>query len=715
MLERNLPVRLSRKARTSFRALLALTAALALAGAATTASVAGETGQTVIAQNGFGEHENSYAWSMGWFKGKLYVGTGRDVLCVENETTQFFVPLEHKYTLDPELNVHCPANPFDMDLRAEIWQYTPQAKKWKRVEQSPTETNPSAPTLQVARDMAYRGMTVYKHDGKEALFAAGVSPDEYIPPLLTSHPPRILRSFDGVHWQSLNLPSQFVNYPEGRTRAMGFRAILEWKEHLYVTATPDLTGNGSLFEVTNPFSDHARLVQVTPPNLNVFEAVEFDGNLYVGCGSEKSGYSVWEASGEHQPFVPIVTGGAGRGAEVTSVVSMHVFHGALYVGASGWYQNTLPQSEMIRIVPNGGWTLVVGDPRKLPNGQTTYPTSGLVDGFNSLFNAHFWRMGVFGGGLYVGTNSWAELVKNYKGRGWLEDLLVGAEGYQVWATCEGEDWYPVTRGAFGYGEYNFGGRTFEANPNGKEMFIGSANHAQGTMILDDHESICSSLVHTASTVAKPGAMIAEAADNGKGTLLSWKPSPSAARYEVLAAPETSIKVYMQPQPVRPQGFNYEGAEPILASPGTAGAVPVSLSLPGEFEPVGTTSSAFFLAHTSAHRIYEVVAMNARGDRSEPSNIQIVPTPEPAATFGSLQGVLGSSVIGSSSSARAASVSGPRALLDEAQAAWAQGERQTALLDVQRLQAGAGTQHTELAALAARLERRLLYASAAGEP
>ncbi len=182
----------------------------------------------------------------------------------------------------------------------------------------------------------------------------------------------------------------------------------------------------------------------------------FHGDLYVGCGNATSGYSVWEASGEDRPFVPIITGGAGRGAEITSVVSMHVFRDRLYVGASGWYQNTLPKSEMIRIAPDGQWTLVVGNPRKLPNGQIAYPTSGLDDGFDSLFNAHFWRMADFGGGLYVGTNSWADLVKGYKGRGWLGDLLTGAAGYQLWSTCDGEDWFPVTRNAFGDGEYDFG-------------------------------------------------------------------------------------------------------------------------------------------------------------------------------------------------------------------------------------------------------------------
>lgn len=91
-------MRLSERASTALRALAALAAMLVLAGATTTASMAGEPGRSVIAQNGFGEHENSYAWSMGWFKGKLYVGTGRDVLCVEDQTTQFFVPLRSTST-----------------------------------------------------------------------------------------------------------------------------------------------------------------------------------------------------------------------------------------------------------------------------------------------------------------------------------------------------------------------------------------------------------------------------------------------------------------------------------------------------------------------------------------------------------------------------------------------------------------------------------------
>jgi hypothetical protein len=701
-------------ARSGPRALLALAALVVLACATSPPSVAGEPGVNVLAKDGFGERDNSFAWAMGWFKHKLYVGTGRDVLCVEDETTQFFVPLEQKYTTSPSVNVRCPSSPYEMNLRADIWQYTPKTHRWKRVYVSPTERNPKDLKLPVAKDIAYRGMADYREYGKEALFAAGVSADEYLPSLLKTRPPRILRSFDGVHWEALHLPSVIVHFPEGNIRPMGFRTLLVWKGHLYVTATPDLTGNGSLFEITNPMSGHPHLVQVTPPSLNVFEAVTFHGDLYVGCGSEKTGYSVWEASGEHRPWVPIVTGGAGRGNVVTSVVSMHVYRDRLYVGASGWYQNTLPQSEMIRVSPDGAWTLVVGNPRKLPSGATAYPTSGLDDGFDSLFNAHFWRMGVLGGGLYVGTNSWADLLKNGK-LSWLEDLISYSSGYQLWATCDGNDFFPVTRNAFGTGEYNFGARNLVkgSGPNGEELFIGSANVAGGTTIYDVHESICSAGINEAREVPAPGAMIAETPAKAKGTLLSWEPSRSAVRYEVLAANETNLTVYLQPQPsLTPDPFQFEGAQPILTSPETPGALPVNISLPGPFEPVGTTSDSYFVAPSDAHRVYEVLAENADGQTSEPSNIQIVPTPEPAPTFGSVRAAIGApGPLGGK--AAAASVSAARRLLDSAQSAWGRGDRSAALADLHRLRSLQGGQQDELSALAVRLERELEYGEGAG--
>jgi hypothetical protein len=705
-------VKLSR--RSLARALLATVALLALAGGVGAASPTVVVPRVILAQNGFGERENSYAWAMGWFKGKLYVGTGRDVLCVENETTQFFIPLTKKYSTKPVIGDRCPPDPYHMNLRAEIWQYTPGSGRWRRVYRAPATTrNPESPKKRVASDIAYRDMATYTDPrGRTALYAAGVSADEYLPSLLKTHPPRILRSYDGVHWQALHLPSVLVHREGSSIRAMGFRSLVVWKHRLFVTATPDLTGNGALFEITKPWSGHPRLIQMSPPDLNIFEVVTFDGDLYVGCGNPTSGYSVWESSGVGRPFTPIFTGGAGRGDVMTSVVSMKVYRNALYVGASGWYQGSLPLSEMIRIQRDGQWTLVVGSPRKLPNGQMAYPTSGLNDGFDSLFNAHFWRMGVQDGGLYVGTNSWAYSLKEIKGQIALSDLLAGDQGYQLWATCDGEDFFPVTRDAFGTSEYNFGARTLVPDgAHGENLYIGSANLGQGTTIIDDRQPACSTLINGPHTVAAPSAMIADTVH--KGTLLSWKPSPSAVRYEVLAAREISATVYLQGPPTMPNGFRLEGAVPTVTTPEAPGSVPVTVSLPGAFEPVATTSSSSYLARLRGHHVYEVLAKNAEGKTSGPSNVQIAPAPEPPPTFRALRPLLGGWSL--ASAAREGSGSRPERLLGAAQAAWSRGDRSTALRDVQRLQAAARGQDEQVSALAVRLERRLQYANVAGGP
>lgn len=695
-------------------ALLAATALLALTGSTSTALNASSPALEVIAQNGFGDNNNSYAWSMDWFDGKLYVGTGRDVLCVEDITVQHFLPLISSYVTNPSPSVRCPANPYDLNLRAEIWQYTPKTRTWKRVYRSPTEQNPLAPTEQVASDIAYRGMVDYTDPwGRQALYAAGVSADEYLPPLLDSNPPRILRSYDGVHWEALNLPHIVVHYPGGNDPPMGFRTLVVFHNHLFVTATPDLTGDGSLFEIKQPWSNHPSLVQVSPPNIDVFEVATFDGDLYLGAGDAKSGYSVWRTSGYGHPFTPVVTGGGGRGHLVTSVVSMQVYRGGLYVGASGWYnRGTLPLSELIRIDPNGSWTLVVGAPRKLSNGETMYPTSGLGAGFDSVFNAHFWRMASSDGGLYVGTNSWSDVLKSDAGFApWVTDVLAADTGYQMWVTCDGEDFTALTRDAFGAGEYNFGARTLQPGGPGEteDLYIGSANHAEGTMILDDRDPACASLIDRPHTLAPPSAMIADG--TGKGTLLSWKPSPGAVRYEVLAASEVQLPLYLKPPPTLPDGFQMEGATPTLTEPEAPESVQVTLSLPGQLEPIASTTDPFFVDRSNSHRVFAVVAVNAAGQASDPSNIQIAPEPEPSPTFGSLRQALGSAW----SASAAATGSGPSQLLDAAQVAWERGDRAAALRDVQQL---AGTAHghdEELAALASRLERRLQYANVVGEP
>jgi hypothetical protein len=80
---------------------------------------------TNVASGGFGDPHNSHAWSMEWFQGRLYVGTSRDILWL-------FARMGNYTYLDP-YPVSLPPQA-EMDLRAQIWCYTPEVGRWdKRV------------------------------------------------------------------------------------------------------------------------------------------------------------------------------------------------------------------------------------------------------------------------------------------------------------------------------------------------------------------------------------------------------------------------------------------------------------------------------------------------------------------------------------------------------------------------------------------------------
>src|SRR3954465_13724652 len=65
-------------------------------------------------EHGFGDRQNSYAWSMAWHNGKLYVGTSRSTVCVERATILFYFPyLWPIITPYSDPLVPCPLDPSD--------------------------------------------------------------------------------------------------------------------------------------------------------------------------------------------------------------------------------------------------------------------------------------------------------------------------------------------------------------------------------------------------------------------------------------------------------------------------------------------------------------------------------------------------------------------------------------------------------------------------
>jgi len=600
----------------------------------------------LIAESGFGDPRNVYAWSMARFRGRIYVGTGRLVACVENQTVDFFLRISDRYVTNPLPGATCPPDPYDMDLRAEIWEYTPRTGKWRRVYQSRVDVpNPRAPGKLVARDIAFRGMTVFRDArGRKRLYAGGVTADEYLPELKRDYPPRILSSGDGRHWRATPARDVVVRVPYGVFRPIGFRSLLVWRGRMYITATPGLTGDGAIFEVKRPWSPRrVRFRQITPKTMSVFEIEDFDGALYAGTGDRERGYGIYRITRKRSDyrFEPIVAAGAGRGQTVTSVVAMHVFKRRLYVGSSGWYnEESNPVSEIIRIDRTGAWQVVAGPPRTV-RGRLVGPISGLGDGFNSPFAAHFWRMETYRGQIVVGTNDWSYLVVvAYPGLapwavGLIEFVLRDEIGFDLWASCDGVSWRPITRNAFGGNRYDFGARNF-VRADGR-LFVGSANHAQGTKVWTYRASDCPGTAPAEAAVAKraqppiPQALMIDV--QRKGTVLSWRSAGAAAgtRYRVMRAAYTDVPLDLSRPDVMANGFPLEGALPGVGAPGAKGSSTAEIPLTEGFTTIGTTRKRFFIDRTArggTRYAYRVAAESRWGGHSAPSNVQTVPDPRP---------------------------------------------------------------------------------------
>jgi hypothetical protein len=452
-----------------------------------------------IARDGFGDARNSYAWSMAWFKGALYVGTARSALCVENATIDFYLPNAGFYRQEPSPGVVCPPAIDQADLRAEIWRYDPDAGRWARVYRSPRVPNPRVPGELVARDIGYRGMLVRtERGGRKALYVAATSPDEFLPELRKPRPPRILRTTDGRRFRPLRARPPVIHTHLGPYRPIGFRALAAVHGSLYVTASAGLTGEGVVLRVRHPGGRSPSFEQVSPPKLAVFELTTFGGRLYAGTGDRESGYGVWRADGDPpRRWEPVVVDGAGRGATITSVVSMAPYRGRLYVGASGWLTSAFPASEMIRVARDGRWEVVVGDPRRGADGLVRSPLSGLPDGFGNAFNHHFWRLQAFRGALLLGTNDWSWSLRDVPGAA---DLLRSEFGFDLYGTCDGSHWWAATRDGFGRAD-DFGVRTMAASRAG--LFIGTTNLVRGTSVYQSSARPCAGAATRSVPPARP--------------------------------------------------------------------------------------------------------------------------------------------------------------------------------------------------------------------
>lgn len=567
------------------------------------------------APQGFGDRQNSWAWSMYWWKDKLYVGTNRAWHCAEHASLNSAFPLFIKYPpKDPD--AACEPDPTELPLRAEIWCWTPEQDSWERLYQSPQDVPiPGKSGKLTAREVGYRYMAAFTEpDGTEALYVSGVNARFIFRPVPS---PRILRSVDGKTFEPL---------PQGAGTFMGtldkcsFRTLVVYKDRLFVHVG-SVRGEGIILESADPARGNDSFRQISPKDMRAFEMVTYNGYLYVGLRDPKKGYSVCktDASGAAPyQFTTVVAPGAFAANPSFSVISMFVFRDRLYVG-------TDRPGEIIRINPDDTWDLVCGAARQTPAGWK-YPLSGLDTGFGNWLNAHIWRMEEHNGRLYIGT--W-NMATDFRRVADADAYLRPHYGFDLFETSDGWHFTPVTTDGFG-DIYSNGVRSFASTPHG--LFVGTANKWQGLRVWQG----VARGVADGAVAGSPQRLEAETA--GNRVVLSWDDSSAASKYRVYRARVDNIRDQVMSNSFMTRMMRVMKTILFFMPDLYVPPVPDQLWVPGAYEKVAETSQSFWIddgALPDVRYQYLVRAVDGDGALSTASNIVAAPFLAPAVTFDGL--------------------------------------------------------------------------------
>ncbi|MEM1432368.1 MAG: hypothetical protein AAGG09_23160, partial [Pseudomonadota bacterium] len=440
-----------------------------------------------IARNGIGDPHNAYPHSMAWFRNRLIVGTTRSNLCL-------FKVSKIKKRMD-YWPVECPDYVYDLDMRAQIWEYDPTHAEgdgptagWRLNWRAPVRTFGDE---ELPRELGYRGMTVFRgrSDEDECLYVSTYAPAR-------ADGTRILRSLDAQTFEEIPLPDGF-----GKD-IITLRLLVPFKGRLFTSPTgraggdPNTSGNATVFVTDDPVNGGWEVANPPgfgdPSNLGVFEMLGCGDYLYVGTASLR-GFQVWRSRAEGKPpyaWERVIQDGAYRGYLNQAVSSLCVHNGVLYAGSGIQHggvdmtTGTGPAgAELIRIFEDGSWDLIVGAKRETPDG-TKAPLSGYRPGFGKMYSGYFWRMASHDGWLYLGTFDWSTMVRYSDRSAWPQPYARGLErfgierflglqgGAELFRSADGANWVSVDEQGMG-NFYNYGIRTMQSTPHG--LAVGYVN------------------------------------------------------------------------------------------------------------------------------------------------------------------------------------------------------------------------------------------------
>jgi len=538
------------------------------------------------APQGFGDRQNSWAWSMAWFGGKLFVGTNRAYHCMEVAALNRAFPTIFKYPPnDPDMS--CTPDYRDLPLQAEIWTWTPSTATWARVYQAPQDVPiPDGSGKTVSEDVGYRYMGVFHEpEGTDALYISGLS-SKFIYGSGVNNG-RLLRTVDGVNFAAVPAPPGTVL---GDLSNAGFRGITTFNNKFYIIAT-SITGSGTVLEASDPALGGNAFTVVTPPGLVVSETEAFNGFLYMGTSDPKGFRVVKTDAIQPYTFTEVIPNGGGRTfLPNKDVWSMKVYNNRLFIGCNG--VQSFFGAELYRINQDDTWDLVSGRPRTLPDGETKLPVSGLLPGFGWPLNAHMWRQEVFDDRLYVGTFDISTVFKDIP---LIKNLVAYEMGFDLWETSDGTYFYAVDTVGFG-DKFNFGARTLLATTYG--LFLGTANYWYGLQIylgqpFGFNPTLLISTQQPTQTPRLARPTRADVEFNSGRLLITWEGTTNAKKYHVFRS--TSQLTDLAADGVRglvqvPGSFTEIGQAP--TPPG--GDAPSPIPVPGGFSEIGQTAATAFV-------------------------------------------------------------------------------------------------------------------------
>lgn len=482
---------------------------------------------TQIGQGGFGDSANSYAWSVFYFKGNLYVGTNRNHLWSMYEALSYLpgapftaADLPDYLQPDPPASTTWFTPTWANAMQGEIWRYTP-VMRWERVYQSGLMQIPlPAPysgTGVVPKAYGYRALQEFNG----YLYALGIG--TWMPPLNTN---TIMRSSTGN-------PGSWEDVSGIIAATTNIRAVTVWNGKIYVAAS--INGGAAVFGSADPKTQGWTQVSMpglsTSPNNNseIYYLSVFNNRLYASTINLVTGFEVWKTDGTADPNNPgkfiwtqVIKHGFGDTWNQYGM-TMAPFGNYLYIGTAvgigmvqknGAIVGTRP-IEIIRVDANDNAQLLVGatkasDP--IDGGPSPrVPLSGIGAGFNNPFNVYAWNMNVYKGALYVGTfdmttfvigllekhpealdyllsiygaNMPPDVVAQLKANlpQGLQLLAQYSSGGDLWKTSDGVNWTAVTLTGFGNNRYNYGIReVIPIQMYGKDsaLAIGMANPFTG--------------------------------------------------------------------------------------------------------------------------------------------------------------------------------------------------------------------------------------------